>query len=392
VPDAQLKLRAEQLLSRLRERIVRRGSLSFMEYMQLALYEPGLGYYVAGLRKFGESGDFVTAPEVSPLFARCIARQAQQVLSCLGGGDVLEFGAGSGALAVELLLELEALDSLPEQYSILEVSPDLRQLQREMFAEKVPQLLHRIQWFDEWPIQFRGFAFGNEVLDAMPVERFRWQEGHIQQARVVLQEGKPTEIFVPADADLAADVNRIRSECSKSWPESWPENFTSEINRWLMPWFDSFTQATESAALLLIDYGYPRDSYYHPMRADGTLRCHYRHHAHDDPYLHPGLQDISAHVDFSAVAEAGTQSALTLEGYTTQQQFLHNCGLFELVEAAMAEADQIQRLKLSQQVKQLTLPGQMGETFSAIGFSKNLQDSMHDPMCGFAVNDQSHRL
>ena len=392
MPDAQLQSRAERLLSRLREHIDRRGSLSFMEYMQLALYEPDLGYYVAGLRKFGESGDFVTAPEVSPLFARCIAHQARQVLGCLGGGDVLEFGAGSGAFAADMLLELEVLDSLPEHYSILEVSPDLRHLQREMFAEKVPQLLHRIRWFDGWPTQFNGFAFGNEVLDAMPVERFRWREGHIQQARVVLREGKPTEIFAAADADLAADVNRIREECTKSWPESWPENFTSEINRWLMPWFNSFAQATESAALLLIDYGYPRDSYYHPMRADGTLRCHYRQRAHDDPYLHPGLQDITAHVDFSAVAEAGTQSGLTLEGFTTQQQFLHNCGLPELVEAAMAAADQIQRLKLSQQVQQLTLPGQMGETFSAIGFSKNLQDSMRGPMCGFAANDRTHRL
>ncbi len=392
VPDARMQLRSEQLLARLRERIACDGSISFMEYMQLALYEPGLGYYVAGLSKFGESGDFVTAAELSPLFARCVARQARQVLDCLGGGDVLEFGAGSGALAVDMLLELEALESLPDRYSILEVSPDLRQSQRELLTEKVPRLLDRIQWIDRWPERFSGFAFGNEVLDAMPVERFRWRRGKLQQARVELREGAPVEIFAPAGAGLTADVERIRLQRD----DGWPEKFTSEINRLLIPWFDSFEQATESAALILIDYGYPGSAYYHPSRTDGTLRCHYRHRAHDDPYQHPGLQDITAHVDFSAVAEAGTRAGLVLEGYTSQQHFLFNCDLAELVESAMANADQVGRLNLSRQVQQLTLPGQMGETFNVIGFSKNIPDSNHgsgcNPLRGFSANDQSHRL
>jgi len=375
VPDARLQYRSEQLLARLRERIERDGSLSFMEYMQLAL---------------------VTAPGLSPLFARCVARQARQVLGCLGGGDVLEFGAGNGALAVDMLLELEALDCLPDHYSILEVSPDLRQTQREILAEKVPRLLDRIRWIERWPVHFGGFAFGNEVLDAMPVERFRWRQGKPQQSRVELREGQPAEIFAPADVDFSAEIERIRLQCG----DSWPENFTSEVNRLLTPWFSSFEQATESGVLILIDYGYPRSSYYHPMRTDGTLRCHYRHRAHDDPYQHPGLQDITAHVDFSAVAEAGTRAGLVLEGYTSQQQFLFNCDLAELVEAAMEKAGQIERLNLSRQVQQLTLPGQMGETFNVIGFSKNMPDSirgpMGDPLCGplrgFSTNDQTHRL
>lgn len=375
-------------MARLRERLGREGSISFMQYMQFALYEPGLGYYVAGLRKFGESGDFVTSPELSPLFARCLARQAGDVLNAMGGGDVLEFGAGSGALAVDMLLELETLGSLPARYAILEVSPDLRQTQRETLAEKAPHLFDRIDWIDRWPNQFCGFAFGNEVLDAMPVQRFRWRAGEILQARVALREGVPVEIFAPADADLVADVECIRARRS----DTWPDNYTSEINTSLAPWFSGFERATESAVLLLIDYGYPENAYYDSQRAAGTLRCHYRHLAHDDPYLYPGLQDITAHVNFSAVAEAGTSAGLALEGYTTQQQFLINCDLAGLVETAMVGADEYRRLHLSQQVQQLTLPGQMGETFSVIGFSKNVQASNHGVLRGFSANDQTFRL
>lgn len=388
VPDKRLLLRSERLVAQLCEIIARDGSLSFMAYMQEALYAPGLGYYVSGLRKFGEGGDFVTAPELSPLFAQCLAHQAQEVLMALGGGDVLEFGAGTGALAAGMLLRLDTLDCLPTRYLILELSPDLRQLQRQTLAAKAPHLLERVSWLDAWPTHFRGVALGNEILDAMPVERFRWRAGKVEQVRVSCAAGKLVESFASADAPLAAAVANIHTHDS----DSWPEGFSAEINPLLPAWFSGFAQAAESAVLLLIDYGYPRDSYYHPMRAAGTLRCYYQHRAHDDPYLYPGLQDITAHVDFTAVAEAGTQAGMSLEGFISQQQFLFNCDLAVLVEAAMAQADDVRRLILSRQVQQLTLPGQMGEAFNVIGFSKNMPAILNGPLRGFALNDRTHRL
>lgn len=389
VPDVSLLARSAQLQRHMRNTATDDGSLSFMDYMQQALYAPGLGYYVSGLRKFGQGGDFVTAPELSPLFAHCIAQQAQQALASLGGGDILEFGAGSGALAGDMLLQLEKRNCLPECYLILELSPELRQVQRETLARQVPHLLDRIHWLDAWPCQFKGFAIGNEVLDAMPVERFRWFTDRIEQVRVQLEADKPTEMFARADAPLEADVMHLHAQCGQDWPAF----FCGEINRLLLPWFNGFEQSIAAAVVLLIDYGYPQRTYYHPARATGTLRCYYHHRAHDDPYRYPGLQDITAHVDFTAVAEAGTQAGMALEGFISQQQFLFNCDLAGAVEALMAPANDVQRFTLSRQVQQLTLPGQMGETFNVIGFSKNLPKSLQgQPLRGFANNDKTHRL
>ena len=383
VPDEQRIAQSESLCALLRDRIGERG-ISFAEYMHCALYEPGLGYYAGSLRKFGAGGDFVTAPELSPLFARCVARQAQQVLATLGGGNVLEFGAGTGALAADMLLALDALHSLPPSYYILEVSGDLRGVQYNTIEARAPHLLSRVEWLDNWPDAFCGFAVGNEVLDAMPVERFRWYGGDVQQSRVQIFNGGLQESFVAADTSLRERISHIRADIEAEWPE----DYISEVNCLLQPWFESFADATQSAAMLLLDYGYPRREFYHPTKFSGTLRCYYQQRAHDNPFFYPGLQDITAHVDFTAVAEAGTHADMMLEGFTSQRQFLVNCGLADIAESEISAADESQRYAISQQVQKLTLPAHMGESFNAIGFSKNLPKAM----VGFTQGDQSFRL
>jgi SAM-dependent MidA family methyltransferase len=359
------------------------GAIPFSHFMELCLYAPGLGYYSAGMQKFGAGGDFVTAPEISPLFGRCIARSCAAVLDALGGGDILEFGAGSGRLVVDLLSELEALECLPQHYFILERSAELKQRQQQLLQAELPELYARIVWIDRLPEpDFRGVMLGNEVLDAMAVERFRWKSGQAEQFSVTrAEEGFAWQTGPAGSDELKAGITRIARECAL------PDGYVSELNTTLQPWLQSVAACLQSGMILLIDYGYPRSEYYHEQRSSGTLLCHYRQRAHADVLLWPGLQDITAHVDFTAVAEAAVASGLAVSGYTTQTYFLLDCGLDSLLQSA-GTSDDVAYLRLASQAKTLILPGEMGERFQSIALTRDLDIEIP----GFRMQDFRYRL
>jgi len=377
--DADSRRHAAAVAAHLREQIAAAGgALPFDRFMELALYAPGLGYYVAGSRKFGAEGDFVTAPEISPLFGRALARQCAQVLAETGG-DILEFGAGTGTMAADILLQLGADQALPDRYLILELSPELRVRQRDTLRARLGELAERVHWLDGLPDAFRGVMLGNEVLDAMPVQRFRLTADGVEEAFVNVDgEGFAWQWRPATSAGLTEAVAGLR--------DGLPAGYVSEINLRLWPWLSAVASTLRRGTLLLIDYGYSGAEYYHPERDGGTLICHFRHRAHDNPLTLPGLQDITANVDFSAVAEAGEAAGLALAGYSTQAHFLLGCGLDEL----LAEGDPGDPAYLDQLqgIKQLTLPSAMGERFKAIGFSRGLDMALR----GFAMRDLRDRL
>lgn len=360
------------------------GCLPFDRFMELALYAPGLGYYAAGSLKFGAGGDFVTAPEVSPLFGRCIARQCRQVLEQLGEhSELLEFGAGSGALAVQLLSELQRLDCLPSRYLILELSPELRARQRQAIAQQAPDLLQRVVWLEQLPeAGFSGIVLANELLDAMPVQRFRISRGQIFEQHVSAPEqGFELVWSKPSGEGFSAAVAALLGKLGQR------DDFESEINLRAEAWLAALAERLASGLLLVIDYGYARAEYYHPQRDRGTLMCHYRHRAHPDPLFLPGLQDITAHVDFSALADVALQHGLQLSGWSSQASFLFGCGLEGLL-AASDPNDIRAHLRLTQEVKMLTLPSEMGERFKVLGLTRDLPLALD----GFSMRDMSGRL
>ena len=357
------------------------GRLSFDRFMELCLYAPGLGYYVAGARKFGAEGDFVTAPEISSLFSRCLARQSAQVMQEIGAGELLEFGAGTGTMAADILAELEQLDCLPSSYLILELSPDLKSRQQETLRRKVPHLAHLVHWLDQMPgSRFKGVVLANEVLDAMPVQRFRIESGEVLEQYVAWQDGRFISIWdSPTSSGLLQAVAELGVELA--------DGFESELNLRANSWVAALGEIVDRGAVILIDYGYPMTEYYHPQRSEGTLMCHYRHRAHPEPLLLPGLQDITAHVDFSAVADAGLKAGFEIGGFTTQTFFLMGCGL----DSMLAESDpnDVDRhMQLAQQVRRLTLPNEMGERFKVLAMTRKLEQ----PLMGFAMRDQRERL
>jgi SAM-dependent MidA family methyltransferase len=345
------------------------GTISFARYMELALYAPGLGYYSAGLRKFGSGGDFVTAPEISPLFSQCIARQCKQI-----GGDILEFGAGTGAMAEEILREYT-----PNNYYILEVSADLKQRQQEKLKH-----FTNVTWLTSLPEKFSGIILANEVLDALPVHRFQIIDNKILEAYVRCENNQ----FVwhydqPTSPGLLDAVEKLNIS---------EHNYTSEIHLTIPPFIHTLGKILNHGTILLIDYGFPRREYYHPDRHQGTLMCHHQNQAHPDPLVLTGLQDITAHVDFTAVAEAAVDAGLHVAGYTNQASFLLGCGLLEngLPRGARNDGlgDLKQQLVISQQIQKLTQPHEMGELFKVIALTKNLEMSL----IGFSLYDQRQRL
>jgi len=354
------------------------GKISFAEFMQRALYTPQLGYYSSSLRKFGKSGDFVTAPEISPLFSQCLARQCQPVLSHLEQGIILEFGAGSGVMAAELLKELQQLDSLPSVYWIVELSADLQQQQYETLQQQIPELLNKIQWLDKLPEQpFDGIILANEVLDAMPVERFRVVDGQIQQFYLSEANGQLNYQFEPGETELLQAVNALNVD--------FPDGYESEINLALSSWIHSLAEILKRGLILLIDYGFPQHEYYHVQRNQGTLMCHYRHQSHPDPLILLGLQDITTHVNFTAVAQAAVDANLEVAGYTSQANFLLATGLLDKLSTCSPNDPQF--FRLSQQAKMLTLPSEMGELFKIMALTANFDM----PLLGF-VRDERGRL
>jgi SAM-dependent MidA family methyltransferase len=357
------------------------GHISFRRFMELALYAPGLGYYSAGCEKIGKSGDFVTAPEISPLFSRCLARQCEQVLAALGQGVILEPGAGTGVMAADMLQELESRAALPDAYWILEPSAELRERQRRTLEGRVPQFLDRVRWLEALPAQpFNGVIVANEVLDAFPFERIRIAGGVIQELHVSWENGGFAWLYLPADQALADYVRTIID------PGQLEDGYTTEVNRTVQPFIAGLADVLDRGVVLLVDYGYPRAEYYHPQRNDGTMLCHYRHRAHTDPFLYVGLQDITASVDFTTVVEAADVSGLELCGFTSQALFLLGCGLDEMLNEYSGEPDAL--LNQARQAKLLTLPAEMGERFKAMGLCKRFAV----PLTGFGLNDQRHRL
>jgi SAM-dependent MidA family methyltransferase len=355
------------------------GLLPFDRFMDLALYAPGLGYYVAGAVKLGRDGDFVTAPEISPLFGRCLATQCAEVLDRIGGGNLLELGAGTGTLAVEVLQALEQANTLPERYLILEPSPDLQERQRTLIRERIPHLEERCAWLTRLPSKLRGVVLANEVLDAMPVHRFRIRnDGGIDEIYVAERAGALVEVAAAVRSPGLADaVAALQAEGFAQAP-----GYTSEINLRLPHWLKALSLALEKGLILLVDYGYPRQAYYQPDRTMGTLMCHLRHQAHGDPYTQIGLQDITAHVDFTAVAEAGVAAGLDLAGFTTQANFLIGCGIDRLLSESNAP------FELTPGAKQLLLPTAMGERFKVLG----LTTGVDGPLRGFSIRDLRDRL
>jgi SAM-dependent MidA family methyltransferase len=358
------------------------GWLSFERYMELALYAPGLGYYSAGSVKLGAQGDFVTAPEVSELFGRCVARQCAAVLANTGG-QILELGAGTGRLAATLLTALDASGALPERYAILEVSADLAERQRAYLARLPPHLRERVHWLTHLPpAGFRGVMLANEVADALPCRRFTLQEGALRELGVVLDPaGSLREAAGPPAPELQAEWERLAPEI----PAPLADGYTSEICLRAGPWIASLADALAAGALLVFDYGLPRRHYYHAQRLTGTLRCHFRHRVHDDPYLNVGLQDITAWVDFTRLAQAADEAGLTLAGFATQAAFLLATGLETLVaEAAGAR----ERARLAGEARRLVMPEEMGEAFKVLALTRQHEA----PLAGFALQDLRHLL
>lgn len=361
------------------------GALSFRRFMELALYAPGLGYYSAGSTKFGAAGDFVTAPEISPLFSRTLAQPCAAVLSMLGGGDILEVGAGSGALAAELLAQLAKEGTLPAHYYILELSAELRERQRRTLSQRDATLLERVQWLDALPSGgFRGVLLANEVLDAMPAHRFQVTEDGVQEFYVAGTPGAFCwRLGPPSDARLAGRIADIGTALGVPLPPG----YVSEVNFSAEDWVRTVAEHISAGLVLLIDYGFPRREFYHAQRHRGTLMCHFRHRAHDDPLHLVGLQDITTHVDFTAIAEAGAASGLDVAGYTTQAHFLFGSGLALLAQET-DPADTVRQLTVSNQVKRLTLPQEMGELFKVIGLERGVDARLP----GFALRDLRDRL
>jgi len=377
-PSADALAHSQRVAAHLRTLIEDAGGwIPFSRFMEAALYAPGLGYYAAGAMKFGAAGDFVTAPEMTPLFSRTLAHAIAPVLAEISG-EVLELGAGSGRLAVDMLGELERLGALPARYGILEVSADLRERQQETIACELPHLAGRVQWLDALPVHFNGVILGNEVLDALPVELVHWTENG-PFSRGVALEG---DAFAWQDRPIADPVLRARAEALKLAP-----GYLSEVNLAADALIASLAECLERGLILMIDYGFSASEYYHPQRHMGTLRAHVRHHALDDPFYLPGLADLTAHVDFSAVARAGMAAGLELAGYTSQASFLLNSGLTELLMQT-PPTDAAAYLPQANAVQRLVSPAEMGELFKVIGLSKGSVA----PLAGFARGDRRHAL
>ena len=375
-PGAEEQAHSARLASLIAGEIERDGPMPFSRFMEMALYQPGLGYYASGLRKFGEQGDFITAPELTPLFAMTLAQQLAPILRETHG-DVLEFGAGSGRLAVDLLRALNKLEALPERYSILELSAELRHRQQQTLAAELPQLAERVHWLDALPeAGFRGVMLANEVLDAMPVELFRTDSGAVCELYVALTDSGFAFSEKPAGAELAKRVDALNLA----------QDYRSEINRRGEAWISELAGILEQGMILLIDYGFPQQEYYMPERSGGTLMCHYRHRSHVDPLILPGLQDITAHVDFTAMAESAFAAGLSVSGYTSQASFLLSLGLLDALQSR--RGSDRQTLLDAQAVKKLIMPQEMGELFKVMALTRDIAL----PLAGFTLQDQRFRL
>lgn len=384
-PDASAIEHSAQLAALIRNTIAANsGWIDFSRYMQLALYAPGMGYYVAGAQKFGELGDFVTAPEISPLFAQSLANPVAAVLREMIQPHVVEFGAGSGKLAADLLLQLEVLNTLPEKYLIIELSPELQQRQSQTIMRHAPHLHERVTWLQQLPEQpVNAVVLANEVLDAMPVTRFVKQGDKFYPLGVV-SEGEGFRLQ-PGKVEQGLHQTLVAIEYETGVELC--DGYTSEINLNIQPWLTSVSAMLNQGAVYLVDYGYPRAEYYSAERIMGTLMCYLQHRSFDDALRYPGLQDITAFVDFTAAAEAALIAGFEVQGFTSQANFLLDSGLPALLQEKL-DGDERNNLYWVQQMKTLTLPSEMGERFKVMGLSKNIDL----PVPGFRLQDMRYRL
>ena len=392
-PSADARAASEALTRIIAAEIAARGGwISFARYMELALYAPGLGYYSGGSRKFGVEGDFLTAPELTPLYGQALARQVAQVLAA-SSPLVLEIGAGSGRLAVDLLSALDALGCAPERYRILELSGELRARQQAMLSAHAPRFAGRVEWLEELPEHFSGCLVGNEVLDAMPTHAVRWTDEAPGHAVMERGAGLADERLVVAERPATGALLAAASALPVAAP------YRGEIGLAVRSWVAELARRVDRGALLLIDYGLARHELYHPQREGGTLRCHYRHRVHEDPFWFPGLSDITSHVDFTALAEAGFDVGLDVLGYTTQANFLINCGIAELLleerdtlgilpGLGAGDATGTTRLLARGAVNVLISPNEMGELFKVIALGRGVPG----PLVGFSRGDRVHAL
>ena len=367
-PDPDALAASRTLLERIGAELAAAGNwVSFARYMELALHEPGLGYYAAGARKLGRGGDFVTAPELTPLFGRALARQVKEILQ--PGEGILEFGAGSGVLAEVLVSEFPGL-----KYEILETSPELKQRQQQRLGD-------RARWLDRLRPGFRGVMIANEVLDAMPVHAVAWTPAGIVERGVRANEGQLAWCDRPAAGEVLLHAKSIVAEVPPSG------RYESELALLARLWMRSLGRILERGALIVIDYGFPAHEYFHPQRSMGTLACHYRHHVHADPFYLPGLQDITAHVDFSALARSAAEGGLEVLGFTTQARFLINCGITGLLGEIDA-ADAARYLPAASAVQKLVSPSEMGELFKVLAVGR----AAARPLTGFSAGDRRDAL
>jgi SAM-dependent MidA family methyltransferase len=387
---------AREHAARVRERLLgdirtAGGWISFERYMEAALYAPGLGYYSAGARKLGPGGDFTTAPEISALFGACLAQQCAEVLERLSGGSILEIGAGTGVLAADILARLESLGRLPVRYRVLEISADLRDRQRCTLAARVPQLLRYVEWITQPPrTPFDGVIVANEVLDALPVSRFRWHSSHCEELGVSVEQDRFVWAARPAGAELAAECRALAAAVEAGTGAAaggWEDGYVSEYCARLAAWSAEVTRALGRGLALWIDYGLPRLQYYLPERHEGTLMCHFRQRAHDDPFLFPGLQDLTAWVDFTRLAEACAPAGFALAGFCTQSYLLAALGVDREMQL-LAAGDDKRFARLANEARRLMLPGEMGERFKAMAWVRDLDMRLR----GFSLQDLRHTL
>jgi SAM-dependent MidA family methyltransferase len=377
-PDADALASSGRLMALMQSKIASNGGwISFADYMHLALYAPGLGYYSGGAAKFGPGGDFVTAPSLGPLFAQTLARQVAELLE-EGAPRILEFGAGGGELAGDLLAELAHLGCAVETYSILEPGAELKARQQDAIAKRATAHPARVEWLDRLPAAFEGVMIANEVADAMPVHALAWRPEGIFERGVSLQEGRLAWSERAAEGEVLAAARAL---------DITPP-YASEIALAARAWMGSVADRIGKGALLVIDYGFPAREFYHPQRDTGTLMAHYRHHAHADLFLYPGLQDLTAHVDFSALAASAAAAGLDVLGYTTQSHFLVNCGITDVLERTDA-ADARRYAPLAAMAQKLLSPAEMGELFKVLCVGRGLG---RDKLQGFARGDRSHTL
>jgi len=361
------------------------GTIPFSQFIQMALYQPKRGYYQNGLHKFGDKGDFVTAPEIGRHFARCIANSIFQCINNKETQSILEIGAGSGALAVNLLKSLGKMSLYPAEYLILEPSAQLQVQQKFLLSESLPEYFPQIKWLSKLPDNFNGVIIANEVADAIPCERIKFTNNQWVRLGVSYQNSglQVSDMDVISAEELPQSLTENRSE-------KFVEGYTTEYRPLIDGWIKSLANTLNQGAILLVDYGYPESEFYHPQRTSGSLNCFIRHYQQDDPLQLIGLQDITAHVDFSQIARVADLNGLDIDGYTTQAGFLLENGITEFFESdsnSRQETDET-RYRTSQEIQKLLMPGQMGEVFKVILLTKKLSTEIK----GFTLQDHLHRL